>query len=135
MLASGLLKDALQAEGVMVTKKGGGHTDVDLMENCNACEHLGIRTVLIDNEWLGPNGTGEFPLMASSPNADAMVSVGNQDGLVKLPATEGMVQGPSIPAMGSKMGKKVKQYPGDLSSHAITDGSSFSRISSGASKN
>ena len=93
MLASGLLKHALHAEGVIMTKEGGGHTDVDLMENCNACERLGIRTVLIDNEWLGPDGAGEFPLLASSPHADAMVSVGNEDALVKLPRMDRVIGG------------------------------------------
>jgi sarcosine reductase len=93
MMASGLLKDALQADGVVVTKEGGGHTDVDLMENCDLCEQLGIRAVLIDNEWLGPDGAGEFPLLASSPNADAMVSVGNVDGHVKLPGMDKVIGG------------------------------------------
>jgi glycine reductase len=93
MLASGLLKDALHADGVIITKEGGGHTDVDLMENCNACECLGIKTVLIDNEWLGPDGAGEFPLLASSPNADAMISVGNADGAVILPAMDSVIGG------------------------------------------
>ena len=86
MFASGLLRNTLQADGVIITKEGGGHTDVDLMENCNACERLGIKTVLIDNEWLGPDGAGEFPLLASSPTADAMVSVGNADAVVRLPS-------------------------------------------------
>jgi len=93
MLASGLLKNALQADGVVITKEGGGHTDVDLMGNCDACERLGIKTVLIDNEWLGPDGAGEFPLLASSPNADAMVSVGNADAVVRLPPMERVIGG------------------------------------------
>jgi sarcosine reductase len=96
MLASGLLKDTLQADGVVVTKEGGGHTDVDLMENCDACERLGIKTVLIDNEWLGPDGAGEFPLLASSPNADAMVSVGNEDILIKLPGMDKVIGGTQL---------------------------------------
>jgi sarcosine reductase len=93
MLASGLLKDILHADGVIVTKEGGGHTDVDLMENCSACERLGIKAVLIDNEWLGPDGAGEFPLLAGSPDADAMVSVGNADALVRLPSMDRVVGG------------------------------------------
>jgi glycine reductase complex component B subunit alpha and beta len=96
MLASGLLKNALQADGVIITKEGGGHTDVDLMENCNACEYLGIKTVLIDNEWLGPDGAGEFPLLASSSNADAMISVGNADAVVRLAPMDRVIGGSKL---------------------------------------
>jgi len=35
MMAAGLLKYTLGAEGVIITKEGGGHTDVDMMENCD----------------------------------------------------------------------------------------------------
>ncbi len=93
LLASGLLRDTLRAQGAIITKEGGGHTDVLLMENCNACERIGIKTVLIDNEWLGPEGSGEFPLLASSPHADVMVSVGNEGGTVRLPAMDRVIGG------------------------------------------
>ena len=96
MMASGLLKNVLGAEGVIITKEGGGHTDVDLMENCNACERIGIETVLIDNEWLSPGGDGEFPLLASSPNADAMISVGNMDAVVGLEPMDRIIGGTKL---------------------------------------
>jgi glycine reductase complex component B subunit alpha and beta len=96
MLASGLLRNVLNVDGVIITKEGGGHTDVDLMENCNACERLGIKSVLIDNEWLGPDGAGEFPLLASSPHADAVVSVGNADAVVRLPSMDRVVGGSTL---------------------------------------
>jgi len=93
MMSTGLLKDFLGVNGVIITKEGGGHTDVDLMQMCEECERRGIKTVLIDNEWLGPDGTGELPLLASSQNADAMISVGNVDGMIDLPAMEKITGG------------------------------------------
>jgi glycine reductase len=93
MMAAGLLKNILGVDGVVITKEGGGHTDVDLMQNCDECEKLGIKTVIIDNEWLGPDGSGEFPLLALSSNADAMVSVGNIDAVIDLPAMERVIGG------------------------------------------
>jgi len=93
MMSAGLLKDFLGVNGVIITKEGGGHTDVDLMQMCEECERRGIKTVLIDNEWLGPDGTGELPLLASSQNADAMISVGNVDGMIDLPAMEKITGG------------------------------------------
>ncbi len=93
MMAAGLLKNILGVDGVVITKEGGGHTDVDLMQNCDECEKLGIKTVLVDNEWLGPDGAGEFPLLAHSSNADAMISVGNIDAMIDLPAMNKVIGG------------------------------------------
>jgi glycine reductase complex component B subunit alpha and beta len=103
MMAAGLLKHVLKVDGVIITKEGGGHTDVDLMENCEACETLGIKTVLIDNEWLGPDGSGELPLIAISPKADVMVSVGNVDGMTDLPAMERVVGGTFMYDLGGDL--------------------------------
>lgn len=93
MMAAGLLKNILGVDGVVITKEGGGHTDVDLMQNCDECEKLGIKTVIVDNEWLGPDGAGEFPLLALSSNADAMISVGNIDAVIDLPAMDRVIGG------------------------------------------
>jgi sarcosine reductase len=93
MMACGLLKDVLGAEGVVMTKEAGGHTDVVLMESCEACEQAGIRTVILDNEWLGPDGTGTSPLLSASERADAMVSVGNIEASIDLPGFETIVGG------------------------------------------
>ncbi len=93
MLSANLLKNVLHVDGVLITKEGGGHTDVDLIQNCEECERRGIRTVLIDNEWLGAEGAGELPLLDVSQDADAMVSVGNVDGLITLPPMDRVIGG------------------------------------------
>jgi sarcosine reductase len=103
MMAAGLLKYALGVDGVIITKEGGGHTDVDLMENCDNCESLGIKTVLIDNEWLGPDGSGELPLLAFSSNANAMVSVGNVDAMIDLPAMNNVIGGTHMLDLGGNL--------------------------------
>ena len=104
MMAANLLKYTLKVDGVIITKEGGGHTDVDLMENCDACESLGIKTVLIDDEWLGPEGVGIFPLLAHSKNANAMVSVGNVDAIVELPAMARIIGGKRMPDFDGDLG-------------------------------
>ena len=103
MMAAGLLKHALGVDGVIITKEGGGHTDVDMMENCDNCERLGIKTVLIDNEWLGADGSGELPLIAFSANANAMVSVGNADAVVDIPAVENVIGGRFMFELGGNL--------------------------------
>jgi glycine reductase len=96
MMSAGLLKNSLNVDGVIITKEGGGHTDVDLMQTCDQCEQMGIKTVLIDNEWLGPEGAGDLSLLASSPNADAMISVGNVDGMIDLQAVDKVIGGNTL---------------------------------------
>ena len=96
IMSAGLLNNILKVDGVVITKEGGGHTDVDMMRNCDECEALGIKTVLIDNEWLGPDGTGELSLLDMSTHADAMVSVGNVDEAVLLPPMEKIIGGPTM---------------------------------------
>lgn len=97
MISANLLKNFLDVDGVIITKEGGGHTDVDLMQMCDECEQRGIKTALIANEWLGPDGSGQLPLLAVSQNADAMISVGNVDGMIGLPAMENIIGGDTMP--------------------------------------
>ena len=124
MMSANLLKHFLGVEGVIITKEGGGHTDVDLMENCDACEQMGIKTVLIDNEWLGPDGTGELPLLAVSQNADAMISVGNIDELIHLPPMDQIIGGDTMPDIqGSLIGKlnlPLRFIPNGISQGGLT---------------
>jgi sarcosine reductase len=97
MMSAALLKNILDVDAAIITKEGGGHTDVDLMRNCEECEKLGIKTVLIDNEWLGPDGAEELALLDMSPNADAIISVGNMDEVLDLPPMEKVVGGHTMP--------------------------------------
>ncbi len=106
-MAAGLFKNVLDAQGVVISKEGGGHTDVDLMSNCDACEELGIKTVLIDNEWLGPQGDGQAPLLAMSAKADAMVSVGNSDGVINLTAADRVIGGEVMLDAGEGLAEAV----------------------------
>jgi len=96
MMSAGLLKSVLDVDGVIITKEGGGHTDVDMMRNCDECEKLGIKTALIDNEWLGPDGTGQPSLLDMSVYANAMISVGNVDEVIDLPRMEIIIGGENM---------------------------------------
>ena len=106
IMSANLLRNVLKADGVIITKEGGGHTDVDIMQNCEECERWGIKTVIIDNEWLGPDGAGELPLLAISPRADAIVSVGNIDDNVDLSPMERIIGGERMAEL--KQGLKGK---------------------------
>jgi glycine reductase complex component B subunit alpha and beta len=119
MMAAGLMKDQLGVDGVIITKEGGGHADVDLMRNCEACEDVGIKTVLMDNEWLGQDGTGRLSLLDMSGKADAIISLGNGDEIVESPPAEKVVGGDVVADIkGNLMGGMaipVRSIPGAIS--------------------
>ena len=107
-MSANLLKNILKVDGVIITKEGGGHTDVDIMQNCEECERRGIKTVIIDNEWLGPDGAGEVPLLAVSPHARAIVSVGNVDGTIDLPGMDEIFGGNAMTEIKGELKGAIK---------------------------
>lgn len=85
----------LGADGVVITKEGGGNTYTDLMLTCRECEKLGINTVIMTNEVAGPDGD-QPPLVDSTPEANAIVSTGNMDQVIQLPQVEKVIGGNRI---------------------------------------
>ena len=84
----------LGADGVLITKEGGGNADTDLMLMCSTCESQGIRTVLIGNEGAGADGA-DPSLAHITPEADAFVTTGNNDEFVELDPVDKLIgQGP-----------------------------------------
>ncbi len=82
--------EGLGADGVIITKEGGGNADADLMLMCRTCESRGIRTVLMGNEAAGMDGS-DPSLADSTPEADAFVSAGNIDETVRLDPVEKVI--------------------------------------------
>ncbi len=78
------------AQGVIITKEGGGNADTDLMLMCRSCESQGIRTVLLGNE--GAGADGRDPSLAHiTPEADAFVTTGNNDESVALDPVDKLI--------------------------------------------
>jgi glycine reductase len=93
VMAAKLVRFMLGADGVIITKEGGGHPDIDLMECCEQCELLGVKTALINSEMLSPDGTGAYSMVAFSDLADCVISVGNVEQMVNLPPVERVIGG------------------------------------------
>lgn len=96
VMAAKLIRFILGADGVIITKDGGGHPDIDLMECCEQCERLGVKTCLINSEMLSPDGTGIYSMIAFSEYADCVISAGNVDEMVDLPSMELVIGGKSM---------------------------------------
>jgi glycine reductase len=93
VMAAKLVRFVLGADGVIITKEGGGHPDIDLMECCEQCELLGVKTALINSEMLSPDGTGAYSMVAFSDLADCVISVGNVEQMIKLPSVDRVIGG------------------------------------------
>ncbi|MCL2122463.1 MAG: glycine/sarcosine/betaine reductase component B subunit [Desulfovibrionaceae bacterium] len=72
------LAKGLKLQGVIINQEGGGNADLDIMLACSTLESAGIATVLLVNEFAGPDGKTPS-LTEYTPAALYMVSTGNND--------------------------------------------------------
>jgi glycine reductase len=89
------LASLLGAQGVVISHDSGGNAVIELMAACRECERRGIRTVILTEEFSGPDGR-ELGLVHYVPEADAMVSTGNRDEVLELPAVDRLIGGREI---------------------------------------
>jgi sarcosine reductase len=93
MMASKLAKSVLGADGVILTKTGGGAPHSDMGWTAELCEEAGMKTVMIVHE-MSNNMTSEGSLLYSSEKVDAIVNVGSWDKQMKSPPVPRVVGGP-----------------------------------------
>lgn len=95
VMAANLVKETLRADGVLLTKVGGGIPESDLMSLFEACEDLGVRATVIVWTHRG-DGRTDGSLTFISPRADALVSVGMHEEPIDLPPVERVIGGPLV---------------------------------------
>ena len=101
----GILKK-FGADGVIITKEGGGNADTDLMLMCGSCESEGIRAVLIGNEGAGADGA-DPSLAHMIPEADAFVTTGNNDEPVELDPVNTLIGRGPLPGVTGDLKKRL----------------------------
>jgi len=74
----------LGADAVIISEEGFGNPDADLVMNCNKIEKQGVKTVLITDEYAGPDGASQS-LADSTPLGNAVITAGNANEVVTLP--------------------------------------------------
>lgn len=84
------LVEFLGADAVIISEEGFGNPDADLVMNCNKISDLGIKTVLITDEYAGQDGSSQS-LADSTPKGDAVVTAGNANEVVILPAMKKII--------------------------------------------
>jgi hypothetical protein len=92
MLASEHVKWNLAADGVILTKYGGGAPHADMSMTARRCEELGIRTTVqvSDMSW---DRRAESALLFNYPEVDAIVYVGGRDTEWNVPAAGRVIAG------------------------------------------
>lgn len=78
------------ADGAIITAEGFGNPDTDLVMNCRKLEELGVKTVLITDEYAGRDGASQS-LADTVPQANAVVSAGNANEVIELPARKKVI--------------------------------------------
>lgn len=89
------LIEFIGAEAVIISEEGFGNPDADLVMNCNKIEKLGIKTVLITDEYAGQDGASQS-LADSTPLGNACVTAGNANMVIDLPAMETVIGYPEV---------------------------------------
>lgn len=78
------LANMLGLDGAIISQEGFGNPDTDLVMNCVKLEKQGIKTVILTDEYAGPDGASQS-LADADPLADAVVTGGNANEVVTLP--------------------------------------------------
>ena len=92
MLASEMAKWNLAADGVVLTKYGGGAPHADMASTARLCEQSGIFTTVQVSD-MSRDRQAESALLFNYPEVDAIVYVGGGDTNWDLPAVEKVVAG------------------------------------------
>ena len=92
MMAAEQAKWNLAADGVVLTKYGGGAPHADMSKTARRCEELGIRTTVqvSDMSW---DRRVESALLFNYPEVDAIVYVGGRDTGWQVPASARVIAG------------------------------------------
>ena len=89
------LVEFLGADATIISEEGFGNPDADLVMNCNKIEKMGIKTVLITDEYAGQDG-GSQSLADSTPLGNACVTAGNANEVVTLPPMKTVIGYPEV---------------------------------------
>ena len=80
----------LGLDAAIISQEGFGNPDTDLIMNCTKIEALGIKTVIVTDEYAGRDGKSQS-LADANPAADAVVTGGNANEVIILPPMDRII--------------------------------------------
>ena len=95
-MAANLVKWVLDADGVILTKSGGGIPEVAMALTAQRCEILGVRTSVALTHYPADFSDAAFDstILFNVPEIDAIVSLGTPHALITLPPVERIIGKP-----------------------------------------
>lgn len=93
VMAANLAKWILGADGVILTKSGGGAPEVDMAQTAHRCEEIGIKTALAMWE-IAADSSPESCAIFNLSKVDAIVSMGTPMVSITLPSVERIIGRP-----------------------------------------
>jgi glycine reductase len=87
---SAKLAKFLNLDGAIISQEGFGNPDADLIMNCKKIEAMGIKTVIITDEYAGRDGLSQS-LADVDAAADAVVTGGNANEVIVLPKLDRLI--------------------------------------------
>lgn len=85
----------LDLDGAVISQEGFGNPDTDLIMNCKKIEAVGVKTVIITDEYAGQDGKSQS-LADADPAADAVVTGGNANMVIRLPKMDRVIGYPEV---------------------------------------
>jgi glycine reductase len=107
-MAAHLAKWILGADGVILTKSGGGIPEVAMALTAQRCEELGVRTSLALVHYPTVLSGGDSTTLFNVPEIDAVVSLGTPHALITLPPATRVIGKPMDFPEGSLAGGEIK---------------------------
>jgi len=80
----------LGLDAVIISQEGFGNPDTDLIMNCTKIEAMGIKTVIVTDEYAGRDGKSQS-LADANPAANAVVTGGNANEVIVLPPMDKII--------------------------------------------
>lgn len=80
----------LGVDGAIISEEGFGNPDTDLVMNASRLEKMGIKTVVLTDEYAGRDGASQS-LADSDPSVDAVVTAGNANEMIVLSPMEKII--------------------------------------------
>ena len=90
VLATAKLCRYLDLDGIVLSQEGFGNPDTDLIMNAKKIETVGVKTVIITDEYAGRDGKSQS-LADADPLANAVVTGGNANQLITLPKMDKVI--------------------------------------------
>jgi glycine reductase len=95
IMSANLAKWVLGADGVVLTKSGGGIPEVPLALTAQRCEELGVRTSVAITHYPADVGDADGSILFNAPEVDAIVSLGTPWHPITLPPVERIIGEPA----------------------------------------